>query len=78
MTCQDIFSVFHNLISFSCFGFLLMSPSHERPFPIPSRNFAPRCKESLEPVLRIAPAGDELTEVTRMEQRAATMYVELH
>ena len=45
---QDIFSVFHNMIFFLVLG---LWPSfwvirRRRPFPIPSRKFAPRCKEN--------------------------------
>ena len=48
---QDIFSVFHNMIFFLVLG--LWSSfwviRRRRPFPIPSRNFAPRCKKIWKP-----------------------------
>jgi len=52
-------SIFQNLFSFSCFGFVVfvLGFGKRRPFPISSRKFAPRCKESLEPMPRIAPAA---------------------
>jgi hypothetical protein len=40
---------------FALVGFGLRSDADR--FPFPSRNFAPRCKESLEPMLRIVPAA---------------------
>src|SRR5262249_3734190 len=45
---QDIFSVFHNMIFFLCLGLWssLRVTQTRRPFPVSSRNFALRCKES--------------------------------